>query len=102
MPGIEKEKVISRSVLLGSNLLQVDRTTVCKGKGVLRKSLLAISEGFCPSQGQHSPAAGIIRQLLSSYCSQQDKQSVAIVSQTWEQTKNVNALARLPVTFHWI
>lgn len=100
---MEKGKVISRSILLGSDLLQVDCPTVCKGKGALRKTPCYLRRFLSIPGTTLSLAAKVL--LGSSFPvngSQQAKQSVATVSQMQEQTKNVNALARLPVMFHCI
>lgn len=77
----EREGYLPPSILLGSNLLQFNCTMFCRGKGVLTRTFLAISEGFCPPSDNISQTAGITRQLLSIYCLQQDKKNVATVSQ---------------------
>lgn len=77
----EIEGYFPPGILLGSNLLQFNCTMVCRGKGVLTRTFLAISEGFCPPSDNISQTAGITRQLLSIYCLQQDKKNVATDSQ---------------------
>lgn len=95
----EREGYLPPGILLGSNLLQFNCTMVSRGKGVLTRTFLVISEGFCPPSDNISQTAGITRQLLSIYCLQQDKKNVATVSQMQKQTKTINALARLTVIF---